>query len=132
MKKLSSVLLVLIISVISFGCSENDSTNNGVVSASKSKEWTIESIRTSLDKHSFSEDDKPYYQLLGAYNGLKTTVNGDYRLEIYTFKNQEALNTSAETLETTDNQILKDKNALFLLHTDDNIKLTELRGDLND
>lgn len=44
----------------------------------------VAAVVAALDKHSMSNGSKPYYELIGAYDGMKYDVEpGGYRLEVY-------------------------------------------------
>ena len=120
------ILLLLTIIALA-GCSNIDSQNP----FPGSKLVSMEEIKKRLNKHDLSKEDKPYYQLIGAFDGLKATVNDDYRLEIYIFKNPEALTMSEERMGTVDSLIWKTGDILFVLHTTDPADLEALKADIS-
>ena len=89
----------------------------------------VSEVVRALDKHSLSNGDKPYYQLIGAYDGMKYDVSpGGYRLEIYVYQDLSRL----VAMETIDNQVHIEGNAILLLHTTNKEYLDRLVADLRD
>lgn len=116
------------------GCSPEVSTNQASTTVQKEsvKLISMEEVKQKLDKHILSDEDKPYYQILGAFDGLKVTVDDNYRLEIYIFKNNQALALAQENLGTADSLLWELDDLLFLLHTTDKSKLDKLKSDFSE
>jgi len=80
-----------------------------------------------------SNGSKPYYELIGAYDGMKYDVEpGGYRLEIYVYRALEKMAEMALQAQTVDNQVYIDINAMLLLHTTNKDNLDRLVADLHD
>jgi hypothetical protein len=93
----------------------------------------VAAVVAALDKHTMSNGIKPYYELIGAYDGMKYDVEpGGYRLEIYVYRDSNRLTEMARQAETVDNQVHIEGNAMLLLHTTDESHLDRLLADLRD
>jgi len=95
------------------------------------KSYSLAEIEQRLDKTGLvAREEKPYYQMIGAYNGQKYSTNQDYTLEIYVYKDMGVLNSNSDN-PTADTQVYVKDNVLFILHTADKEKLNSLINDLN-
>lgn len=117
------------------GCQQSNEENIEKALSPSNVQITLEEVVESLDSHTLvAGDEKPYYQMIGAYDGMKYTVNGDYLLEVYIYKNgsKDLMESTKAQLETADTPVVIDGEILFLFHTSDSEKMKSLLDDFSE
>lgn len=83
---------------------------------------TLDNATTKLKTAGFTIDSKDtaYYQLIGADNGYKVTVNnGDATIEFYEFSNSKS-QTAANSQLASSGTVFENGNIVMLIDADDN------------
>jgi len=93
----------------------------------------VSDVVSRLDDLILSDEIRPIYELIGAYDGRKFHVEpGDYTIEMYVYRDLERLTDVAKISETADSQIHIEGNTFFILHTSGSVALERLLSDLRD
>ena len=133
MKRPLLIMLAILIGMMLTACASPVETPAVELAPAAAEYGNVAGVVTALDKHAMSNGDKPYYQLIGAYDGMKYDVEpGGYRLEIYVYRDLDKIAEVALQAETVDNQVHIEGNVLLILHTTDRAHLDRLLADLQD
>ena len=85
----------------------------------------VDEVVASLDRHTVYDPSEPLYALIGAYHGMKYSMEpGPFRIEIYVYKDKgrmsqearEAEDQAAEFKSTEDTIVRTESNVLLLMY----------------
>ena len=137
MKKITFVILILVIFLV--GSSQknnqnNENLNDNEIKTDKKEISSIDELLLNLENNfELGEKKETYYQMIGAYDGTKIDVDG-IKIEIYQYKDSQknAMESAKDAADTVDNQVfvLKD-NFLILIHSKDTDFSNKLKQSVN-